>query len=105
MDKACQTDCTDVSYFRSIKSEYVTNSAELSELIGSSTTSNEQTDKSEEYQSGSAESEEESDSSEGEFPDDESDEIDEVQLVKEDQTLMCDLTISIMENNLRTNFF
>lgn len=106
-DQACQTDFPDVSFFRSMNEENITTSAELSDLIGSSTTSNEQSDKSGDYQPGASDEEEtDSMSEESDFEDDlpdddESDESDEVGSMKEDQNLMCNLTMELMEKKLQ----
>lgn len=110
VDKACQTNFSDTTFFRSLNSEITTTSAELSDLIGSSTTTNEPTDNSGDYElEGSYESEEESDCSElsdedepSDSFDDESYENDDVdEKEKEDRRLMCDLTISLMEKQLQ----
>lgn len=108
VDKACQTDFPDISYFRSIKKEAEAKCEDLSDVIGSSTTTETSKYTSEDYEPDedeeSSEAEEESDYDEETDQDELSDSesvIDfEVDLQKEDQWLMCELTISLMEQNL-----
>lgn len=105
VDKACQTEFPDISYFHSIKKEPELN---LSDLLGSSSTTEPSKNTNEDYQSDteSCEDEEESEDEEmdqDEFTDGEcmSESEFEEEIQKENQRLMCELTMSLMEQNLQ----
>lgn len=112
VDQSCQTDFPDISYFRSFNSENVTSSDKSSDLIGSSTTTNTTNETvSDEYQPESEDVSEETSSDKECDSVEDADDIDDtvedefddsdVEDVRKDNRLMCELTMSRMENNLQ----
>lgn len=112
VDVGCQTDFQDISFFRRVQKETASGYENLSDVIGSSSTSNDPTDPSSEYVPEEEEGESESDtgdessesdelSLEYESYDDFDGEVIEVEEQIEDQRQMCELTMASMKKNLQ----